>query len=550
MKFKDILYGQYQGTFDTVDPIEEAIIILQNRVENLYTFTPISELGKIVDGDITEIMKNATENIGIKKGEYFISSDCEVNAFVHIAEGAVITVTNNATVTFNKTVFSGRSEIFKGGTVYLLGNDTVNPEWFGAKTIGSGDEYFDSAPAFIKTLSAIPNGGKVSLKNGAYAVTGENETYSPLKDCYYIGSAITISNSNIDIGCDSGKALIFCAGTVFSSAEAFKENIHIHNIMFYRTDNGAKSDPVIDIDNMARSFVDNIRIVKSRGGVRVWRTTNLILSDIEYSPFLSGYSGNCNGFYINSERRTDRSISPNASIRFIRCMCNFYGTTTPENCYGFIVDGNDQRDIFLLDCEVASGNGIWSVNGSDLGFDIYLSHWVHDQFTNYSIKIEGLKNSHVVIDGGYISPSPTADNGILAFNSCDVTVSNMQIQGDSTVDYFCGVRMDNNLSSVITACEFLNCYNGVQFAGRGNGVVTNCIFTLSKNEFTSYNAPNIGIDIQGNCIGSVMSNSFQYVADSFKYTKAILSQTGSIIIGNIVNGLNIGSPTANRAYNV
>lgn len=538
---KDKLYGHYNGDFGQ-SPEIIALENMRKRIDNLYTWTPINEINETDDGNITTAIATAECNIGFKSGDYYIDRNVEVKAALFFADGARLHIPDDVTITCKSSVTGGRCPIFIGGNVKLNDNTIVFPEWFGAVALNDGDDLIDSSVGFNKAISSISQkGGCVSLVSGNFKVIGDGEKYGIKDNCYYVSNPVIVSHSHIHIGCGNGKAVIFSNGnTVFSSNGSFAENVDIHDIMIYNNGSASQCTPMLIIENFARSSVRRLRIVKAQRSINVWQTTNLLCEDIEISPFITDdYVCETIGIEVNSTPHPVRDISPNASARFSRCLFNFVGTKYPERCYAIICDGADQRDLFFDNCEVALGNGLWFVNGANYAFDVHIHHWIHDQVSDFSIKIEGSKQGLFNINGGYISGGANATAGIIAFGGgSTVAVNNVEFQGDTAVTAFRAILVENARSLSSVGCSFLNCYNCVYVVDTSASIMNNAIIT-DQNRFTSSNKT------MGDAItivsggATIIGNIFRHFQQNFQHPYAIKTECKASVIGNVYNGLDV-----------
>lgn len=533
-----MLYGRYKNvpTTDTMP-----------NLSNVYTYQPAITYGIKPGDNITTTLPTVTDNVGIKAGEYYITSSIEVNANIYFAPGARLIISDGVIVTFTGNVAGQPFQIFSGGNVRFKGNTVVYPEWFGAITYGEGETPVDASTAMQAAVDSLEyTGGCVVLQPGRYEDIGDNEEYAPAAGCYYIERPVEIRHSNISFGCFSGsKTMIFSNSVpaLIVGGENWVESVTVHDIMLYSLDDIATA---MYVSNTARSEVRDVRIFKYYTGVRVSKTVNQHFVRVEVSPFLANMT-DTTCFYIDDA--PVGNISPNASMVFDRCLANMYGCGAGATGWHFT--GDDMRDCLLSNCETAAGEIGYYFDGSasqasqQIGMDIRLDGCIADQFTDCGIKLYNCHNAIVTVNGGYFSGAVASHNCIFIRDTNNVTVTGVQFQGDTGIaNDYCGVNTTLSTGTVVTGCQFLNCREGVR--------VTAGIATVSNNDFVCKSNPLTNpalslliaitcenVDNQGG--GAVISGNVFHNDGIFSYSVAISTITSSV--PSIITGNYIGNYT-------
>lgn len=532
-----MLYGRYKNvpTTDTMP-----------NLSNVYTYQPAITYGIKPGDNITTTLSTVTDNIGIKAGDYYVTSSIEVGANIYFAPGARLNLADGVVVTFNGNVTGQPFHIFIGGNVRFRANTVVYPEWFGAVTYGEGDDPVDASTAMQAAVDSLEyTGGCVVLQPGRYKNVGDNEEYAPFAGCYYVEHEVFIRHSNISFGCANGsKAMIFSYGNpLVVGGENWVESVTVHDIMLYSLDDTAIA---MQVTNTARSEVRDVRIFKYYTGVSVSDTVNQHFVRVEVSPFLANVTGTtC--FYIDDT--PVGNISPNASMVFDRCIANMYGCGV--GAMGWHFTGDDMRDCLLANCETAAGEVGYYFDGSasqatqQIGMDIRLDGCIADQFTDCGIKLYNCHNAIVTVNGGYFSGAVASHNCIFIRDTDNVTVSGVQFQGDTGLaDDYCGVNITLSTGTVVTGCQFLNCREGVRVTA-GIATVSNNDFVGKSNPLTN---PNVSLliaiiceNIDGQGGGAVISGNMFHDDGILSYSVAISTITSSV--HSIITGNYIGNYT-------
>ena len=227
-----------------------------------------------------------------------------------------------------------------------------------------------------------------------------------------------------------------------------------------------------DAFGFANTYIDNIRIGHFSVGIYNHGTVDLTVHRCRVQwlaapPETTLPNAACVGFFFRANRMAD-GRSPQASSALDMCVVGWSATPSSVKSYGVYLGGNDLRDTWIYNINMATCYyGIW-IEGINLlaANDIHITKPVIDKST-YAILVNDVNvNSAVSIIGAWLTNSNDGlSSPLVRFqNSKGITFSDFQILG--TLDKLAvAVQIDENSSNCIVS-------NGTIYDSK-NGVIIN-----------------------------------------------------------------------------
>jgi hypothetical protein len=251
------------------------------------------------------------------------------------------------------------------------------------------------------------------------------------------------------------------------------------------------------------------------------------------------------------------AISPNASAEISYCIFGGAGTPLNVQSYGFYIDGEDPRDMFFTNCEVATVDYGWYYKSSTYGlnWNLQINRPIIDQcrknglyFYNTNL-IGGSGPGAITINGGYVVNSAGSNASIHAENINGLSIVG-GIQFISAVNNGpndIGVRLVNCYNSIVSGNNFLNCNNAIQLENSNvSSIIGNTIYA-QPTIFGSVNLQT-GIGLTSSLGNIISGNSIRGQDGSVKYTSGIFISTDST--SNTIANNTIDANTVVLPYNV
>lgn len=251
------------------------------------------------------------------------------------------------------------------------------------------------------------------------------------------------------------------------------------------------------------------------------------------------------------------AISPNASAEISYCIFGGAGTPLNVQSYGFYIDGEDPRDMFFTNCEVATVDYGWYYKSSTYGlnWNLQINRPIIDQcrknglyFYNTNL-IGGSGPGAITINGGYVVNSAGSNASIHAenINGLSIVGGIQFISAVNNGSNDVGVRLVNCYNSIVSGNNFLNCNNAIQLENSNvSSIIGNTIYA-QPTIFGSVNLQT-GIGLTSSLGNIISGNSIRGQDGSVKYTSGIFISTDST--SNTIANNTIDANTVVLPYNV
>lgn len=299
------LTGNYNAQ---VEAYRQEVVELKN---NGYVYLPAYRVNIIGDNatDNSTAFNALTinDNVGLKKGVYKILENTTIDANIQIANGAIIDVPSNITLTVNGFIEAGIYQIFQGtGNIILNGNSKSFVEWFGA--IGNGVN--DDIISIQKAINAYPNG------NG-------NILFQPNKK-YIVSDEIELNKSFMKLSCSIPHARQI--NPLIISSSLTKNVIHIYG------------NPSGDFggDNEGTEL-NGLTISRKTMGV-LNSNTILVENSLQVTLKECGFSMSQYGLHIQSQN----------GVKILNCHGTVGGEIAGQEIAGIFVDGSVKGNTGIL----------------------------------------------------------------------------------------------------------------------------------------------------------------------------------------------------------
>lgn len=307
--------------------------------------------------DISNVLGNLTDNIGLSSGEYFVTKDTTVNASVVFADGAIINVSDGVTLLFNVEIIAGRYHIFSGNGVvrFLYGSNNVYPEWFGAVNDGETD----CKIAFDKAKNSITR-GLISLAPGVREYDSEtNKWFSTVG--YYLSSPFELNREFVRLGCLTGlSCLIGDSSTILKigtgRTDKWIEGLSAFNIQIVSKIDSPSALDIDDKNSYAVQFVGinggefkKIRVFGIQNAFYFRYCTSASFEQLTSVPAIGATYTQGRAFFLDGQSRL-------TSLYFDKCGATASANDTVAYT-GFYATGNTNqglRDLFIRDFETAN----------------------------------------------------------------------------------------------------------------------------------------------------------------------------------------------------
>lgn len=473
-------------------------------------------------------------------------------------------------------------ELYKDGAPLSVSQVLTNVKDYGAV----GDGVTDDTTAIQSAIDAkgavyVPAGTyKVSstilLKNSYSALIGDHTFPMIYKENPNTGPAIAITSIGSNLNEFSRiENLIVRAGIGTTLAPTYPSTPSENHCGIAVNGGipiamgGTKASPAIQ-----RCVIANIRLNGWSAGIYCKNHVNTRLDRIfieNWQPLnqiTSGYTSNNKYVGIGFDcTRTGNplgsAISPNASVEVSYCV--FGGGSAPQDLqsYGFYIEGEDPRDIYFTNCEVANADYGWYYESSTYGlnWNCHIDRPIVDQvrknglyFYNSNL-IGGSGPGAITINGGYVVCSSGSGPSIYAENINGLSVvGGLQIIGitnDGTNDI--GIKLVNSLNAIVSGNNFLNCSNPIQIER------TNLATITGNTIFAQTSLPNlqVGIALTTSYINVISGNVIRGQDGTAKYQTGIFvsaDSSSNTISNNIIDPDTVILPynllNANNASNV
>ena len=431
---------------------------LENKVK-LNDIVSVKDFGAVGDGTtddrtaFSSVDATAT-TIFVPKGTYLISSSLTLNADFTFAQGAVLSIGNGVTVTFNGNVKAPPRQIFNcTGTGAVVFNPARTAEgyaeWWGAVVNDAA-----AAAANVTAINAaIVALRKVQLLAGIYYTNARIYIGIGYRELAGVGEHYD-GTSNLQgtrILCTSASSIGLQIGPdVYpGSVNAMPENIYVHDLLIDRSVAPSISSDAqgVRIQYTLRSLLARVRSEQSIYGFRSYGAVYAKFDDCDAFRSVAGTGGTDRfyGFYIDGSASIGLN-GGNASLYLERCVASVGGISIADSA-GFYAD-QKFTDLFLIHPETSGcATGI-SVQGdgnnATLNYnntDLQIVAPVVDTFTFAGIYFNNVNNfGSCEVTGGYYGAASGATAALLINSSKGVVaLGGQMLMGVAATTY--GVRL-------------------------------------------------------------------------------------------------------------
>ena len=233
----------------------------------------------------------------------------------------------------------------------------------------------------------------------------------------------------------------------------------------------------------------------------------------------------CAGYFFRAERMAD-GRSPQASCTVDQCLCGWSTTPDTVNSYGVYLVGDDLRDIWIYDLNLATCKyGIWIEGNSSpnprpliAANDIHISKPIIDK-SEFAIYVKDVnQNSAVSINGGWFTNKRDSTVPLVRIeNSRGVTLSDFQIFGTLSSTSR-GIQLDSlSENNSIKAGTVYDQNEGIIL----NNVQHNHLSDISVLQSEAFGANNFttGVFILGGATDNTLSNIYINGGSTRPYTQ-------------------------------
>ena len=376
---------------------------------------------------------NTSNQVVISKGTYLISTSVTFTVPVFMEYGAVITVPNGVTLTFNGTFNAGVYQCFNctgTGAVVFLPTKTAEgySEWWGA-VVDSNDSGVatKNVAAINAALIALT---KVQLMPADYWTDARLYMGLPWKELNGYGENFTGSTSNLvtRVLCTSATADVIQVGpdTYPGSVNDLYQGNKVSNIYFTRYVGPLVSSSCNTIKNQytLKALFTNVQAAEGIYSWQFYGTVGGMLNRCRAFRSVAGTGGTdlWYGFYVNGAAVLAGLNSGNASLYLN--YCNASPGLVLTTSVGFYID---QRltDVFLESPETTGcatgievlGNASNSSYNYENG-DVQIKNPIVDNFTYAGIWFKNMnKFGSAEVTAGYYGPAAGA-RAAVAIDSC------------------------------------------------------------------------------------------------------------------------------------
>ena len=386
---------------------------------------------------------------------------------------------------------------------------------FGADPTGNtpSDDAFENALAASR---------KVFVPFGTYKITKPIQITKSYQALVGDDSLPTIYHENSD----QSQAIEFVANSGFVLQYNVIKNLFIQgnqtkDVNYPTAGSAGPQHAAISLSSISRdaygfatTLIENVRMghfpigIYNHGTVDATFRRNRVqwLSTPKGTPVESAI---CAGYFFRAERMGD-GRSPQASCTVDQCLCGWSTTPDAVNSYGVYLVGDDLRDIWIYDLNLATCKyGIWIEGDSNLiaANDIHISKPIIDK-SEVGIYVKNVnQNSAVSINGGWFTNKRDSTVPLVRIeNSRGVTLSDFQIFGTLSSTSR-GIQLDSSsINNTIKAGTIYDQNEGIIL----NNVQYNYLSDISILQSEAFGANNFttGVFILGGASNNTLSNIY------------------------------------------
>ncbi len=476
-------------------------------------------LGAKGDGktDDTEALRTQIKYaLFLPAGDYKITSDIDFDVPVTFAYGARLILEDGVTVTFNKNMTAGLSQIVEGGSVILKENSVSYPEWFGADKTGKRD----STQAICQAIGCFPNGyGKVEFAAGRYLITDtitidKAQSHLTLEGVAHQTREIS---AQIVIDDEMRPALYLLGATGGRSYDGGLEDVTIENMEFSRSKMGAVGSDTVLVENTLYATFRNVGVSMSQNGIRCVNTNGTRFYTVHGTTGGDLPGSEVRGIFIDGSKRGSTGVLIDDYI--------YYGYGSPNsttiaykdvNLSGSVGDSTGDRRIKNFECSGPVDYGIYISSAGGFSSDISIMEmsmdgvdncgiylkapapqsWQQVNITNVYLRIAHLTGMACAVNADgmafvhvtnlHVDNAEGENNGVIIKNSVGSSVTGCSFGG--TANYFKQIAIDAGEICAVTG-NTSNCMGAVRLTGSKNCTVTGN--TMPYSDFSEGGTGNV-----------------------------------------------------------
>ncbi|MFG1413482.1 hypothetical protein V5G24_20440 [Xanthobacter sp. VTT E-85241] len=404
----------------------------------------------------------------VSYGTYLIDSSITFASVLDF-RGGVLKRGGSATITV-AGVRAGRSQnlfmsIADGSIIFASGQERY-AEWFGA----AGDNTTDDTIPLRAGKTAGP--GPLMLDAKTYKVTDTLSITQTGQGYSGVDPGSTIINMTV-----ADKDIIHAYGADYAHWLPYPT---VKNLLVYRSVNPTGTATGIRMEYTVHCRLFNVVNGNSVYGFHFKGTGNSLARDCWAIRDIGEEGDSFYGWYFDSSVG-----SPNPTMVVDSCKAVCF--VRDVNSLGFTIIGDDIKDAFLLNPEVASCTYGINISGSadNPNFDIHIEAPILDTIWLACINISNLGTTGLVnINGGWSNSGEAtgvASYGLIAAASSGVSVRNHQFFGGPNYANHIGALLSGCSRSAIDGNQFRNCRKSVDLLDTGlTGVGSNKTYNLSS----------------------------------------------------------------------
>ncbi len=426
------------GTLISASKVNENFSALDAKLAETVSVKDFGAVGNGVSNDAAAfVLADALgTTVFVPFGTYVIGSSITLNSDYVFAQGAVLSIGNGVTVTFNGNVQAAPRRIF---TCTGTGAVAFNPaktaagyaEWWGA-TVNDPSAATTNVTAINAAIVALR---KVQLLAGTYWTNARIYIGVGYRELCGVGEHYDgVSNLNATrILCTSATSNVLVIGPdVYpGSVNAMPEGVCVHDLLVDRSvapDVGAEATG-LRVQYLLRSYVSRVRSEQSIYSFRYFGTVYCKIDDCDAFRSVAGVNGTDKyyGHYIDGGANIGLN-GGNASIYLNRCVATIGGISI-ANSNGFYCD-QKFTDTFIIEPETAGTaigiNVQGNANNASLNYqntNMQIVSPVVDAFTTAGIYFQNVNNfGSAEVLGGYYAPAAGATAALWIRESQGVTI--------------------------------------------------------------------------------------------------------------------------------
>ena len=402
---------------------------------------------------------NLGNQVLITKGTYLLSTSVTFTVPVNIQYGAVITVPNGVTLTFNREMDAGVYQCFNcTGTGKVVFNSqytsTGYPEWWGAVTNNGSD-------CLAAMLACVIACTVTQLQAADYSISSTLKIQTRTRTLRgmgfnYLGND-SASATRVIVLSGSLNCIQMGPDTEPSTIDNFLTDVRVENLQVTRSVNPTIGSDCAGILNQYTLYftIDKVKAAEHQIGFHYGGTVSGYTTNCRSFRSTTGSGGGADkyyGFYVDGIGYDIGAAGGNASIYFNDCNSSAASTdasfTLPTNSIGFFLQ-DDFTDCYITNCELNSTaygiyvSGTGSATQAYGNNDLLITAPVIDVFMVAGIRFDQIsKYGSISINGGYCAPAANVTAALIGLTPIaglyftdslgQISISDFQIIGNSS----------------------------------------------------------------------------------------------------------------------